>query len=244
MSIKNLEDAVKNSVSGGTHLDYETMLKGVPRESNDDPPTKPENLPSIGVKTGYKTSQGQITYVIGAVCVILSLMGVFKYDQAKVDTYVGMANNLLETLGPILAFVPIIISYINSRGKVQSNAINATAHINTMNVPQIGKLASFSGGELLPPVEGNEGRLMTAHGVAGIPGLGSFKDPKTYEKIAKGVGIFIPQVGSVVNAIEGSDTSHLDEKFKTDVTSALEQVGKNETAFNSRLIEIEKRVGI
>jgi hypothetical protein len=129
-------------------------------------PPDPRN--GIQVASGYKSATGQFTAIFTVVALILSAVG-YHYSATQVENWFTMINNLLTTIGPMLAIIPVLMTYINSRGKIASNAINATAQI--VAPPVITP----------PPITGE---LISATAApVDFAGLGSFKDPRTYADI-------------------------------------------------------------
>lgn len=92
----------------------------------DEPVTTPADLPAVGPKAGWRTSEGQLTFVFMAVAMIFSW---FKVDvnQGQIQTGYEMIMQVIESIGPIVAAATALWAYIVSRGKQKSNAINATA---------------------------------------------------------------------------------------------------------------------
>lgn len=102
------------------------------KEGQSEMNVVPKDAPSVGPKPGYKTTSGQLTIFIGLLAALLSVSGIWKgATPEKVENIYQVINNLIEAIGPLLAFVPVLITYINSRGKIQSNAMMATTALNT-----------------------------------------------------------------------------------------------------------------
>lgn len=76
-------------------------------------------------QAGLTTSSGQFTAIFTLVALILGLLG-YHYSPDKIETWFQTANTFLLSVGPLLAAVPVLVTYINSRGKIQSNAIIAS----------------------------------------------------------------------------------------------------------------------
>jgi hypothetical protein len=93
-----------------------------------DPEVDPE-VPKVGVKPGWKTSQGQLTgafFVVGmAIAAALGL----KVTVGDVRGYAETAAYLVGLVGTLLAVWRQLQAYTNSRGKIQSNAIWANASL-------------------------------------------------------------------------------------------------------------------
>ncbi len=137
--------------------------------------------PQLTQPHGLSTSSGQFTAIFGVAAIILSLLG-FHYSPAQIENWVQLVENFLTTIGPLLALVPVLMTFINSRGKIASNTVNANAQL--LSQP---KLIS---GELLP--------LVSSGGVIPAPLFSNpmspdWRDPHTYENLLKiGVAIGVP----------------------------------------------------
>lgn len=142
-------------------------------ELNNDPAVKPDT-PSVTPKAGWSTSQGQLTAVFTIVCLVLGALG-FHYTPEQFNDWADRINSIAVTIGPIIAAALTLWSYINSRGKIASNALNANAAI---------KIAALAP----PAIQGVAGTLMEPANFAG--GLGDmfggliggkdWKDPERY----------------------------------------------------------------
>jgi hypothetical protein len=117
-------------------------------------------------KPGYATTSGQFTGIFTLVALILSLIG-YHYSPTQIENWAQMAENFIKVLGPIIAIVPVLITYINSRGKIASNAIV------TANTPPA---ITAVGGTIAELVDRDPFQF------AGVGGL-DFKNPKTYESL-------------------------------------------------------------
>ena len=143
----------------------------------EEPITRPSDLPAIGVQPGWKTSEGQLTFlfVIGA----FVLTRVFKREVTadQVQGIYGTIVTLIEQIGPIIAAAGVLWNYITSRGKTKSNAINATAAVALK-------------GDLL-------GKML---------GGSSWKDPDRYIGLGKIAGGLLPgPAGKIADKILGGD---------------------------------------
>lgn len=132
-------------------------------------------VPDFNVTPGWKTSQGQMTGIFTVICMVLAVFGYTIQPESIVD-WVTRIETIALAIIPILTALFSIITYINSRGKIASNAINAKAHVMASaasSPPQVlGQVAEFTSGGLLDDK--------------------TWKDPKTYEKlihIASEVGV-------------------------------------------------------
>lgn len=145
--------------------------------------TPAQPSPQLQAVPGYQTTSGQFTALFTVIALILGLLG-FHYSPDQVEGWVQFANKLAVTIGPLLAVVPVLMTYVNSRGKIASNTLNANAAI------------------LAPATTGAVGGTLTEFRdpmefaglgkVGGILGGTSWKDPHRYEnilQIAKAVGV-------------------------------------------------------
>lgn len=96
-------------------------------EQEGDTGTIPE-IPSVTVKSGWKTSQGQMTGLFTLVCLILSIFG-FQTQPDDITNWVDRIEGIVAAILPLLISVAPLMSYITSRGKTASNALNANAAI-------------------------------------------------------------------------------------------------------------------
>lgn len=131
-------------------------------------PTNGTVIPPIIPKNGWSTSQGQMTAIFTLVCLVLGFLGINK-TPTQLDSWVATANHLVETVLPLVTGLVTLVYYIISRGKIQSNAINANATV----------LAA----QAIGPANGTiQGEPIQAVGLMGNP-FGSFKDPHTYQNL-------------------------------------------------------------
>ena len=119
-------------------------------------------------KAGWTTSQGQLTAIFTLVCLILGFFGIQK-TPAQLDSWVTLANSLVETALPLITALVSLIYYIISRGKIQSNTINANAQV---------KIA-----QLTPPPMPMVALTSSADGLTPLLGGDSWKDPERYENL-------------------------------------------------------------
>lgn len=142
--------------------------------------TKPQ-IPSVAPTPGWQTSQGQMTAIFTVVCIVLSFLG-FHYTPEQFQGWLDRIEHIAVILGPILAIVPLLITYINSRGKIASNSLMANAQI---------KIAALQ--PLEPIGELGQARLaMFADRLTPIIGGNDWKDPHRYEQllhIASDIGV-------------------------------------------------------
>jgi hypothetical protein len=159
--------------------------------------TPEQPSPQIQVTPGLQTSSGQFTAIFGLVSVIMSLVG-YKYSPAQIENWVELVNNFVIILGPFIAFIPVLMSYITSRGKIASNTVKANAVI--LAPPVIAPLATGQTGEF---ISGTLSSLPSKIGGA------DWKDPKRYGNIidiAAALG-----VPGVVEADKFNDKYHIDD---------------------------------
>lgn len=186
--------------------------------------SKPMDLPQLAPKPGFKTSQGQLTAVFGLVAFLASAFG-FKYSSGDVSNLYAMIENLVTILGPLLAFVPVLINYINSRGKIQSNALWASASLST----GVGQTGTHSPGQ----------PLGIAGGIGDLLGGRNWKSPERYLNIAKIGSKFVPGLGNVVDAVsENREQS----EFNNNVSEALTGLIENQEALDAKLDKILARL--
>lgn len=152
--------------------------------------TPDQPSPQLQAPSGITTSSGQFTALFTLVALALSFLGL-HYSPDQVESWVALANKLAITLGPLLAIVPVLMNYITSRGKIQSNTLMANAQILTQ-----------------PPIIGSQ-VLATPHGFAdgmtGIIGGNDWKDPQRYENLLN--------VAAQVGVPGAAQASALDQKI-------------------------------
>lgn len=134
----------------------------------DQTPLQPS--PQLQAVPGYKTTSGQFTAIFTVVALLLSLAG-FHYSPTQIENWVQGGENLLTTLGPLLALIPVLITYINSRGKITSTTLNANAAV----------LAAPVAPPVVTPVY-SEAVLGQPANFAGGLGL-DLKKPETYQQL-------------------------------------------------------------
>lgn len=128
--------------------------------------TPDQPSPQLQAVPGYQTTSGQFTALFTVVALFLGLLG-FHYSPDQVESWVALVNKIAVTLGPILAIVPVLWNYVNSRGKIASNTLMANATV----------LAAKEQG---PSVQGE--LISSSVGFAGGLGL-DFKNPDTYQQL-------------------------------------------------------------
>jgi hypothetical protein len=175
--------------------------------------SKPQSLPTLSPKSGYKTSQGQLTVLFMVASMVLGYFGWNKSAQDIQNGY-DLVVHLVETVGPLLSAALVLWNYINSRGKIQSNSLWASAAISVANAQpgQLAQIRGFSGGKL-DKILGGIGQGIKIGGALGVPGL---------DKVQSGIEALGP----------GQSTDYSDE---------LEQLGKNDTFLNNRINNVVKR---
>jgi hypothetical protein len=177
-----------------------TNQSSLSAKSNDDPAGSTGEVfsttgppPKVEVKPGYQKSEGQLTILFVMVAAFMSLLG-FKYSPLQVQNAYEAIQTLTYTLGPLLAAVPILKNYINSRGKIASNSVWANAG-------------------LLNPAVSKDGVSPMALGLmggkfdlGGILGGKDWKDPKRYIDLGKIASGVIPgggAAGKILDAVTG-----------------------------------------
>lgn len=142
---------------------------------------------------GLQTTSGQFTAIFTVVALALSALG-FHYSADQVSTWTDEANKFLSTLGPILALIPVLITYINSRGKIASNTAVANATV------QAAALAPP------PPPAPIAGQILSTTESLAVPVTSNnidFKDPATYEgllNLASELGVpGVAPINAIVN---------------------------------------------
>lgn len=144
---------------------------------NTDPPTNPDDAPSVQVKPGWSTSQGHLTaFFVLASSLCAMYLGWNWVTPELLDNIYQLITVAIVILGLLGINVPLLTNYINSRGKIQSNAIWATT---AMNVGGLGDLFKKK----------------------------VWKDPSTYIEIGKVASQIIPGgqvVGNVLDKVSGN----------------------------------------
>jgi hypothetical protein len=167
--------------------------------------------PVITPKNGWLTSEGQITAAVTLVLSILSGIGVIHMTDTQTNDIMSFIHNAFTVIVPIAGVVTLLWSYINSRGKLKSNAVNATAAV---------QLASTSAPMAL----------------AALPKI-NFKDPSTYldiAKIAAGTGLIPGPAGKILDSVVGqTDNSDLKD-FEGQVADAFKAVDSRLKALESK----------
>lgn len=140
--------------------------------------TPEQPSPQLQAVPGYQTTSGQFTAIFTLVALILSLLG-FHYSPEQIEGWVNLVEKILLILGPILASVPVLMTYINSRGKIASNTLNANSHVLSSQPPLIDGVA----GQIVE---------LKSDGLSGFLGGDSWKDPERYAnllEIGKQLGV-------------------------------------------------------
>jgi hypothetical protein len=84
------------------------------------------SVPRVDSKPGYQTSQGILTGISVIAAFVLSFLG-FHFTPAQIQGVGEGIVHLGTSLGPLVALIPILTNYINSRGKIASNTVWANA---------------------------------------------------------------------------------------------------------------------
>lgn len=158
----------------------------------------------LKVTPGLQTSSGQLTAILTVAALILSAFG-YHYSPAQIDTWVQMVQTLITTLGPILALIPVAITYINSRGKIISNTTAANAAIISPTAPSIVGDSTV----VNPPATLLGGGTVMDKVVTALPTVAAatsgdlnFKDPNTYGQllhVASELGVPGANTADVIN---------------------------------------------
>lgn len=186
-----------------------------PVENPTSVETKPPDLPAVSDKPGYKTSSGQLTFLFTLAALVLSW---FKIDTTpeQIGNIYEMIMAIVDGIGPILALVPVLMTYINSRGKIASNSITSTASI--AQAAQLGGLGSLLGGK-------------------------NWKDPDRYKTIAEIIaktGIVPGPAGKVLDAVTNNDDD--DQKlWAGTIEEQLSQILLALKSMDERVSKLEDR---
>jgi hypothetical protein len=166
---------------------------------------QPES-PSITPKPGWQTSQGQMTAIFTLICVVLAALG-FHYTPEQLNGWADTANSLAKTIGPIVVAMISLYGYTTSRGKITSNAIIGTAHVQAaaMQAPQLGTAIGT-------PVEFAGGLGNLKHVIGSAVGGHDWKDPERYGNLLKIAGAF--GVPGATQADKINQQVHADELVK------------------------------
>ena len=189
------------------------------------PETSPNDLPKIGVKNGWATSQGQLTALFVVANMAFSYFGYNKITPDKMQTWYDAIGPLLSTVVPLLANIPVLIHYIISRGKLYSNSMKATAFIN--------RAGFVGGGQVGQPFEARD----FAGGItSSILGGTSWKDPNRYINILKdAAALGVPKIGGVVSSIQNNAGTQTRTLSDADILAAFDQLGQNDVELNRKL---------
>lgn len=144
--------------------------------------TAEANPPQIlDSKPGYLTSQFGLTAVFTVICAVLGYFGITQTPD-QLDSYLATAERLAAMVVPFLALLGGVVTYINSRGKIASNKLNANAAIQVATVAGIPGIGATLGGK-------------------------NWKDPARYANIADMLAPFIPggkYIDRATDVIQGS----------------------------------------
>lgn len=127
-----------------------------------------DNTP-ISPTPGFQTSQGQLTAIFTLICLVLGVFGIVK-TPAQLDSWAATANHLVEVALPIITALISTVYYIISRGKIQSNAINANATV---------QAAALAPAPIIPTTELVQGQTAQFAGGLGL----DMKKPETYQEL-------------------------------------------------------------
>jgi hypothetical protein len=172
------------------------------------------------VKPGYKTSEGQFTLLFVVLAGIMALFG-YKTTPDHLQSAFDSAVAIAKTLGPLVAVAPVLFNFITSRGKLKSNAINASAAVGLArnNVSAVGLLG------------------------------GAFKKPGTYIDLAKviaGSGVIPGKAGGVIGQVLGGTPANevTQQRSLTDeqIVAGFESIGERLKSVEALLDTLSKEV--
>lgn len=187
-------------------------------------------IPSLPAKPGWKTVEAHMALLFTVVAAMAALLGYRNVTPERLQNSYELIMGLVTTFGPLLAAGGVVWNLITSRGKFESNKVNATAAIvqaQNQSFPQ---------------------RVQE-----GIQGLGGFKDPSTWINLGRTIGTSgaIPgKAGDVIGSILGGrgggssqartqyDDATLDELFKA-LQGYAEQDSKALQSVHERLTKVE-----
>lgn len=140
------------------------------------------NVPAaIATKPGYLTSQFGISSIVIVVSAILGFMGI-QQSPEQIGGYLDFAERIAAMLIPFLTILGTVVTYINSRGKIASNTVNANSAV---------QVASLVGGGPNP-----------LSILGSILGGKNWKDPARYIGIAEAAAPLIPGGGYVTKGLD------------------------------------------
>lgn len=144
-------------------------------------PARIERIPNAveeaALKPGWKTTEGAIVTLAGLVLTIATAFNWTTADGAQ-DSLARLTT-LLNNIGPLMVYLPIVWHFVTSRGKIKSNALRSQA------------VAQFGGDPMM------------ARGLlGGVIGGSSWKDPARYGSIADIASkLGVPGAGMAADAL-------------------------------------------
>lgn len=152
-------------------------------------------LPSLPAKPGWSTMEAHLGLLFTVAAFIAAMAGFKSITPERIQGGYETILALGTTLGPMVAAAGVLHRLITSRGKFESNKVNATAQIvqaQAQNVPM------------------------------SVQGLGGFKNPSTWIDLGRaigGSGVIPGKGGDIVSQILGGDggatrTDFTDEALK------------------------------
>ena len=181
-----------------------------------DVKSQPVDLPKLSPKPGYQTSQGQLTALFTVVSLILAAIFGWKISPYQISTWYGAIVAIVAIIGPLVANIPVLTNYINSRGKIQSNSLWASAAVN-MNPSPENQLRAFGGWGKIVKGIGQGVKVGADLGI--IPG----------GKLAKAGGEMAIAIGDSDDGRKISDE---------DIAKSFKTLGENDKYLNGKLDEI------
>lgn len=141
----------------------------------------------VDTPKGLSTTQGQFTALFSVIALGLSALFGWSLSSDNIESWLTVANNIALIIGPILATMGVLSTFINSQGKKESNTIWANASIEATNLAGIPGLGRILGGKNWKDPE-RYGNILDILKTVGVPGasqvdsvLESINDPKTEE---------------------------------------------------------------
>lgn len=155
-----------------------------------------QQLP-IQAPSGLATSQGQFTALFSLVCVILAFVGINTTPE-QITGWLEFAESLAKIVVPVISAAGVLITYTNSRGKIESNTLWANASVSAASVAGIPGIGAILGGK-------------------------NWKDPQRYIEIARTAGeLGVPGVGKVVESI--SPSKQVEDQFSDEDIKKLKDL--------------------
>jgi hypothetical protein len=183
------------------------------------------SIPGPSYRRGWKTSQGQMQGLVTVACLVLALLG-FHYTPTQVAGVVNLVLHLGTILGPLVVWAWTHVNYTNSRGKIESNSLWATAQMNTP--PEGLGFASNM----------NTARGISVGGLAGsLFGGTGLKDPATLSGLAQTIGKLAGgKTGQTIDTVTGGTQI---QALTSQVQQGFEAVGEKLADHEGRIKHIE-----